>query len=346
MESIMTTLAFENSVGIRRPRLTWIRWRQLALGNFLLLHALAHTSAIVWASGTAPAWIVSSLWIVALVGYFAAGLGILGAPGFRERWPWLMAAGTFGSLILLALSGNAFAAAGILLDLALIPGAVRWGRHPHLSTRHHPIAWTSGTVLLGWIALVSLSRPVLTQWGTTAAERNTPMFGDHGLTGTGYRIDHAVTIAAPADSVWPWLAQLGQDRGGFYSYDWLERLVGANVHNANRINPEWQSRDVGDFVRATQPGYLGGRLGEPGWRVTAVLPGRAYVLENWGAFILQPVDSSTTRFFVRTRGDGDATLLGVLLGPINVLVFEPAHFIMERRMMLGIRDRAERMMGA
>lgn len=337
-------LPFERSVGTLAPTVARIRWRRLTLGYFLLFHALAHTSAIVWAAGTAPAWLVSSLWVVALVGYFAAGLGVLGTRGLGQRWPWFMAAGTFASLILLALPGSAFAAVGILLDLALIPGAVRWGRPPLAIERRHPLASASGIALLGWVALVAVSRPVLVQWGTTAAERDAAMYGDDRLTGARYRIDHAVTIRAPADSVWPWLTQLGQDRGGFYSYDRLERLFGVDVHNANRINPEWQHREAGDYVHATQPGYLGGRLGEPGWRVTAVLPGRAFVLEHWGAFILQPVDSATTRFFIRTRGDGAANALSVLLGPLNVLVFEPAHFIMQRRMMLGIRDRAERMM--
>jgi len=96
--------------------------------------------------------------------------------------------------------------------------------------------------------------------------------------------------------------------------------------------------------RPTQPDYLGGRLGEPGWRVLDVVPGRAIILENWGAFVLYPVNSQTTRFFVRTRGDGIPGLAAVLLGPINVFVFEPAHFIMQRAMMSGIRDRAEAMM--
>jgi hypothetical protein len=138
--------------------------------------------------------------------------------------------------------------------------------------------------------------------------------------------------------------QLGQDRAGFYSYAWLEQLAGADIHNADRIHPEWQQLETGDLVRATQPDYLGGRLGEPGWRVREIVPGRAIVLENWGAFVVNPVDARTSRFFVRTRGDGMPSLAGVLLGPINVFVFEPAHFIMQRGMMLGIRDRAESMM--
>jgi hypothetical protein len=168
--------------------------------------------------------------------------------------------------------------------------------------------------------------------------------GDELVTDARYRVDHGVTIQAPADSVWPWLVQLGQDRGGFYSYDWLERLFGDNVHNANRIHPEWQTLRTGDRIRAAQPGYLGGKFGEFGWKVLDVRPGRAVVLEGWGSFVLVPVNDNTTRFLIRTRGDGRPSLIGVLLGPVSVFVFEPAHFIMQRAMMFGIRDRAEQMM--
>ena len=71
-------------------------------------------------------------------------------------------------------------------------------------------------------------------------------------------IMHGVTIAGSSRSaVWPWLAQLGQDRAGFYSYDWLERAFGANVHNVSVIRPEWQARRVGEYVYATDAGLPG-----------------------------------------------------------------------------------------
>lgn len=327
------------------PRTGSSLWRRRLLGFFLVFHALAHSSAIVWATATAPAWFVSVLWIAALIGYLSAGLGILGMPTVFARWPWMFGAATIASITLLALSGDGLASVGIFIDLMLIPGVVRWGHVPRDVRGNHWIATTAGVLVLGWVTVVALGRPVYVHWGTTAAERAAPLFGDNGQSGGLYRVDHAVTIRAPVDSVWPWLVQLGQDRAGFYSYDWLERLAGDNVHNAERIHPEWQRLEAGDFVRAAQPDYLGGRLGDLGWRVKSVLPGRAFVLENWGAFVLQPVDSDTTRFFVRTRGEGVATLAGVVLGPISTFMFEPAHFIMQRRMMLGIRERAERLMG-
>ena len=81
---------------------------------------------------------------------------------------------------------------------------------------------------------------------------------------------------------------------------------------------------------------------EIGWRVAQIVPGRAIVLEGWGAFVLVPVDQHTTRMLIRLRGPGVSSLQSVALSPLGVLVFEPAHFIMERRMLLGIKNRAER----
>jgi len=148
-----------------------------------------------------------------------------------------------------------------------------------------------------------------------------------------------VTIQATPPAVWPWLIQLGQDRGGFYSYDWLERLIGDEIRNAERIHPEWQTLRTGDLVRATQPDYLGGIFGpNVGWRVTRLDTNRVVVLGGWGAFVLQPANGST-RLIVRTRGNGKPN---VALAPFGLLVFEPAHFIMQRRMLLGIKERVER----
>ncbi|MEO5590172.1 MAG: hypothetical protein ABIS03_11345, partial [Gemmatimonadaceae bacterium] len=100
--------------------------------------------------------------------------------------------------------------------------------------------------------------------------------------------------------------------------------------------------EVGDPVRVVQPSYLGGVIGKRGaWRVRAIEPGRAIVLENWGAFVLEPMGASTTRLHVRTRGRGEPSPRGILFSPALLLLFEPAHFIMERGMLLGIKQRAE-----
>jgi hypothetical protein len=336
-----TTLTMPDSILAQAPTLTALRWRRIALGVAITLHGLAHSAVIIWATDAAPFWIISVLWTVSIIAYLGAGLGILGTPVARTLWPGLMAGATFASLILLALTGTKLASLGILIDLLLVPGVVRWGPDAIEGQHRHRIAATLALLFLAYATTVVLLRPVLTQWGTSKEERAAALFGDNGLTRAAYRLDHAVTIKAPADSVWQWLVQLGQDRAGFYSYDWLERLVGADVHNVNEIRPQWQARAVGDFVRAAPPSFLGGRLGDVGWRVSALQPGRAMVLKNWGAFVLLPIDSTTTRFVVRTRGAGDATWATVLLGPINIFVFEPAHFIMQRKMILEIRRLAE-----
>lgn len=337
-----TTLTMPDAMVVRAPTRSATRWRRIALGMAVTIHALAHSAIIIWAVDAAPFWIISTLWTVSMIAYLGAGLGILGTPLVRIVWPGLMAGGTLASLVLLALTGTKLASLGILIDLLLIPGAVRWGPDAIEESRRHRIAATVALLFLAYATVVVLWRPMLTQWGTTSEERGAELFGDNGLTLAKYRLDHAVTIKAPADAVWQWLVQLGQDRAGFYSYDWLERLVGAGVHNVNAIRPEWQSREVGDFVRAAPANYLGGRLGEVGWRVTEVQPRRAMVLKNWGAFVLLPIDSVTTRFIVRTRGAAEATWASVLLGPVTIFMFEPAHFIMQRKMMLEIQRLSER----
>jgi hypothetical protein len=103
-------------------------WRRRVIGFLLLFHALAHSSAIVWATATAPAWFVSLLWIASVIGYLSAGLGILGMPVLSFRWPWMFGAATIASITLLALSGAGLASVGIFIDLMLIPGVVRWGQ--------------------------------------------------------------------------------------------------------------------------------------------------------------------------------------------------------------------------
>jgi hypothetical protein len=152
---------------------------------------------------------------------------------------------------------------------------------------------------------------------------------------------HGVSVDAPPERVWPWLVQIGQDRAGFYSYDWLERAFLADIHNVDEIRPEWQRRQPGDFVRATQPNYLGGLLGEDlGWYVMEVQPGRALVLHQWGAFVLQEDGRGGTRLLVRsTLSD---RRIPVWAAAVSFTAFELPHFIMQRRMLLGIKERAER----
>jgi hypothetical protein len=178
------------------------------------------------------------------------------------------------------------------------------------------------------------------RWGTRPEEAYIALPGDRLEAGRGYEILHAVDIEARPEQIWPWIAQLGQDRAGFYSHAWLENLFGLGIENADQIVAEWQNRRIGEILPATPPGWLGMRTAL-GWRVLEFQPSRVLFLENWGAFALVPIDQHTTRFYIRTQGrPGDDP--SVLWSPIEMFVFQPAHFIMQRRMMLGIKERAER----
>jgi hypothetical protein len=180
---------------------------------------------------------------------------------------------------------------------------------------------------------VFLIRPWHLRWGATDEEVNMTLPGDEFVENPKLNATHAITIHASAADVWPWLIQLGQKRGGFYS-TWLENLVGCNMQNANRIVPDWQDLRVGDEV------WLHPKA--PPLRVLAIEPRRAIVLEKCWTFILCPIDEHTTRLIIRGRGEFNPDLKNRML---NFLlwrgIFEPAHFIMERKMLLGVKQRAE-----
>jgi hypothetical protein len=103
---------------------------------------------------------------------------------------------------------------------------------------------TAGAVMASGAAYALLDYPPCSSLHATRAERDAALAGDE-LIPDGLQSTRAITIQAPPDAIWPWLVQMGQDRGGFYSHDWLERLFGAEIHNADRIRPEWQTLAVG-----------------------------------------------------------------------------------------------------
>lgn len=174
------------------------------------------------------------------------------------------------------------------------------------------------------------------RWGATDEELNQSLIGDELVPHPKLKATHAITINAPAADIWPWLVQMGQHRGGFYSYTWLENLVGCHMRNAIEIVPEWQDLKVGDKV------WLHPKA--PPVEVAAIEPGRAIVLKPWGAFVLQPIDEKTTRLIIRSQGDYEPDLRNHVLNFLLWrVVYEPAHFIMERKMLLGIKERAEKL---
>ena len=99
--------------------------------------------------------------------------------------------------------------------------------------------------------------PWLRHWGATEAESSATLPVDELVEPDARSITRAITVRAPVDDVWPWLVQIGQDRAGFYSYTWLENLVGAGMRNARSVHPEWQARRTGDTVSAHEREALG-----------------------------------------------------------------------------------------
>jgi hypothetical protein len=128
--------------------------------------------------------------------------------------------------------------------------------------------------------------------GATDEERRKPLPGDELVPDPLTTSTRATTVNAPVEAVWPWLAQIGQDRGGFSSYEWLENLADCKIHNADRVHPEWQQRAIGDVVK------LHWALGN---KVASFEPNRALVLEGWGAFVVEPLDDRSTRVILRGR---------------------------------------------
>ncbi len=335
-----------------------MRWLRPALGVALILHALAHASAVVNTASRIGALhgpdtalgAQASLWRASLLSAFtmaslmAAGLGALHVKAFEPRWRLLAMSGLVGSLVFLGL----FAPNGMLVGAALSCALlfVLYEAIEQAPKARAPVTPLRRVVRYAWILAltgmaVSLAvRPVYLRWGTTPREAYYDLPGDQSTPGKGFQILHAINIDATPEQVWPWLAQIGHDRGGFYSYSWLENLFGLHIVNADRVVPEWQTRAVGEVVPATPPKWLG-LVDQPvGWKVTQFEPGRVLFLENWGAFALVPTGPASTRLYIRTQGDAH-TPASLLWSPVELLVFEPAHFIMQRKMLLGIRERAE-----
>ena len=199
-------------------------------------------------------------------------------------------------------------------------------------------------------ALFAVARPWFRTWGATEAEVLRDLPGDEIVPTADPRTatTRAITIRAPIAAVWPWLAQLGQDRGGFYSFEVLEDLVGCEMPAAERIYPEFQSWKPGDKLWMYPPEKLNGMGSAPlarheEGRVLAFATRRIGSTDpaafdgSW-SFVIEPSSASTTRLLVRGRSARGRGLLGTAF---DRLVFDPIHFVMERKTMEGIKLRAE-----
>ena len=177
-----------------------------------------------------------------------------------------------------------------------------------------------------------MRRPIL-NWGATDAEASARLPGDELLEHADGVATRAITIDAPAAAVWPWIAQMGPSpRGGAYTYDWIENLLGLDMHSADRVLPDYQHPQVGETL-----GYGKNRM-----RFERVEPPHVLATRsedgNWvWSFVLDEQDGRT-RLISRNR-----FRLPSLTAKIGMVPMEPASLVMERKMLRGIKQRAERL---
>ena len=170
-------------------------------------------------------------------------------------------------------------------------------------------------------------------WGATREEAAYRLPGDELLEDADGISTRAIDVSAPASAVWPWLVQMGPSpRGGAYTYDWIENLLGLDMHSADRVLPEFQHPKLGDAI-----GYGSNRM-----RIELLERDRALAWRsedgNWvWSFVLRE-ENGVTRLISRNR-----FRLPTLAARIAMFPMEPGSLVMERKMLLGIKERAERL---
>lgn len=205
----------------------------------------------------------------------------------------------------------------------------------------HPVV--RAVPLLVLAVVLEVTRRAKRDWGATRAEARAPLPGDEILgAGADVVATRAVTVGAPPARVWPWLAQLGQGRGGFSSYDRLQSALGLDIRNAEEIVPQWQDLAPGDAVHLAAKVPLTAVVVEPGHALVLRTPeepaGRSAVPARFTwAFVLRPGPHGTTRLLVRERYvcPGPGSRLGVEL-------IQVASFVMTARMLRGVQERVGR----
>jgi len=215
-----------------------------------------------------------------------------------------------------------------------------------------------GAALMGAHLIFPFLHGYRTRWGSTVDELKRSWMGDEFVPTPRGGFTHAITIHASASQVWPWVAQIGQDKGGFYSYEFLENLVGCDIHNADRLVPEWQSVKIGDTLRLHPMAGIPIQLVEPrhGFVMNGVLNTKTGDSVEAGAplpadfakvswlFYVNDIDGGASRFISRWRVDYPPCLKNeIMLGRYGL---EPIAAVMGIKMMKGIKYRAERSLTA
>jgi len=195
------------------------------------------------------------------------------------------------------------------------------------------------------VAVLYGARRYYRNWGATKAECQMTLPGDTLVAEPAMQTTEAVYIDAPVSAVWPWLLQMGQDRGGFYGGQVLKNLAGLNHHDADRVHPEWQQLAVGDLVRLAPEGWMGLPDGVT-LRVADIVPEKCIVLSaipagpRWSAvwsFHVQPHWEDRVRLLTRAR------IAVRLPGEIFAMeLLRPVLSLIARGLLLGIKHRVER----
>jgi hypothetical protein len=223
---------------------------------------------------------------------------------------------------------------------------------PASDVRRFPDSWSdvmegiSGASRMALALVTPFLRRRRAHWGLDADTAARVLPGDELIPEPRWSWTHAVEIDAAAEDVWPWIAQIGADRGGFYSYQWLENLAGCRLRNAETIHPEWAANaaeglrlhpDIPPlYITSLERGrhLVAHAPANPGARAT----GRPWVAASW-LFLVEPLAPTRCRFVSRYRvacSNDVATRLS--FGPTFV---EAIGFAMDRRMLLGVKQRAE-----
>jgi hypothetical protein len=198
---------------------------------------------------------------------------------------------------------------------------------------------------------LALATPVLrsarSHWGITAEAAGQTYPGDDLVPAPRWTWTHGIEIDASAAAVWPWIAQIGANKGGFYSYQWLENLAGCNLRNAERIHPEWEAT-LGDELRlhpdapalrisAVERGLWFVAYGAPDSSARAA--SKPWVAASW-LFLLEPMGDTRCRLISRYRAAcSDDLWTRLSFGPTLI---EPVGFAMDRRLLLGVKALAEK----
>ena len=190
-----------------------------------------------------------------------------------------------------------------------------------------------GAIAAGAVLYRRLLRGAVLNWGATDREAHGRLPGDELLEQADGVATRAITIDAPASAVWPWIAQIGPSpRGGAYTYDWIENLLGLDMHSADRVLPDYQHPQVGETL-----GYGKNRM-----RFERVEPCRVLATRsedgNWVWSFVLDEHEGRTRLISRNR-----FRLPSLGAKIGMAPMEPASLVMERKMLHGIKQRAERL---